>query len=38
MGENDRTTWILVAFMVVTFLLFAWGIYGLAFHDWVSTR
>lgn len=34
MGDNDKTAFLLVVFMVVTFLLFAWGIYGLAFHTW----
>ena len=38
MGDNDRTAYILAAFMVITFLLFAWGIYGLAFHDWSPSR
>lgn len=31
--NNDRTAWILVAFMVVTLAFFAAGIIGLAFWD-----
>lgn len=31
--ENDRTAWIFVAFMVVTFALFAAGVIALAFWD-----
>jgi hypothetical protein len=31
--DNDRTSWILVAFMVVTFVFFAAGIIALAFWD-----
>ena len=31
--DNDRTAWILVAFMVVTFIAFAAGIIALAFWD-----
>lgn len=34
MDGNDRTAWILVFFMVVTFIAFAASIYGLAFHEW----
>lgn len=33
MKDNDRTAWILVAFMVITFVFFAAGIFGLAFWD-----
>lgn len=29
--DNDRTAWILVAFMVITFAFFAAGIIALAF-------
>ena len=29
--DNDRTAWILVVFMVLTFVAFAAGIIGLAF-------
>ncbi len=31
--DNDRTAWILVAFMVLTFVFFAAGIIALAFWD-----
>lgn len=31
MDSNDRTAWILVAFMVLTFIGFAAGIIALAF-------
>lgn len=31
--DNDRTAWILVAFMVITFIFFALGIIALAFWD-----
>lgn len=31
MDSNDRTAWILVAFMVITFIGFAAGIIALAF-------
>jgi hypothetical protein len=31
--DNDRTAWILVAFMVITFVLFAAGIIAIAFWD-----
>ena len=33
MGDNDRTAWILVGFMVVTFIFFTLGIIGLAFGE-----
>lgn len=31
--DNERTTWILVAFMVIMFVAFAAGILAIAFWD-----
>lgn len=31
--DNDRTAWIFVALMVITFAFFAAGVIALAFYD-----